>query len=89
VFEIPVEPQAAALPAIVSLRFTERLCETYEAYRACVPDTEFELEELILLRASLAKGDIRLGRCRACKGLILINPYDGGHRTCAQCLIED
>jgi len=85
VFDIPIDAEAASLPDFVSLSFTDRLCETYEAYRALVPSTQVELEELILLRSSVAKGDIRLGRCRVCKGLILVNPYDGGHRTCAQC----
>jgi hypothetical protein len=87
-FDIPIEADAVMLPGFVSLNFTDRLCETYEAYRALVPHTEIELEELILLRSSVAKGDIRLGRCRACKGLILINPFAGGHRTCAQCTSE-
>jgi len=87
-FEIPIDADAAHLSEFVSLNFTDRLCEAYEAYRALVPQTEIEFEELILLRSSVAKGDIRLGRCRTCKGLILINPYDGGHRTCAQCLTE-
>jgi hypothetical protein len=84
-FDIPIDAEAATLPEFISLNFTDRLCETYEAYRALMPQTEIELEELILLRSSVAKEDIRLGRCRGCKGLILINPYDGGHRTCAQC----
>jgi hypothetical protein len=88
IFDIPIDAEAVSLPEFVSLNFTDRLCETYEVYRALVPHTEIELEELILLRSSLAKGDIRLGRCRTCKGLILINPFDGGHRSCAQCVPE-
>ena len=32
--------------------------------------------------------DIRLGRCRNCKGLILINPFAGSHRTCAHCTLD-
>lgn len=93
-FDIPIDAESASLPEFVSLNFTDRLCETYEAYRALVPQAEIELEELILLRSSLAKGNIRLGKCRTCKGLILINPYDGGfrtwggHPTCAQCVRE-
>jgi hypothetical protein len=92
VFDIPIDAGAASLPEVVSLTFTDRLCETYEAFRALFPQTQIELEELILLRSSVAKGDIRLGKCRTCKGLILINPYDGGHRTsgghpsCAHCV---
>src|SRR5580658_2416276 len=69
----------------VSLAFGERLCETYEAYCACYPRTEIQLEELIALRSSLADGDfIRLGKCRNCKCLILIDRFDG-NRDCWHC----
>jgi hypothetical protein len=85
VFEIPIEPDAPALPKVVSLNYGERLCETYEAYCACCPRTDVELEELILLRSSLAKGDvIRLGKCRSCKCLILVNRC-GGNSDCWHC----
>jgi hypothetical protein len=85
-FEIPIDRNAASLPAIVSLQFTERLCETYEAFRACFPETRIELEELILLRSSIGNGDeVRLGNCRTCKGLILLAPFEGTRRTCASC----
>jgi hypothetical protein len=90
VFEIGIDERATSLPAIVSLSFTERLCETYEAYRACFPTSEVELEELLLLRSSLAKGEeIRFGRCRTCKGLMLVNPFNGIERTCPLCSPQD
>jgi hypothetical protein len=86
VFGIPIDGQASSLPTIVSLAFTERLCETYEAYCACFPKTDIELEELILLRTSLGKADdLRLGKCRSCKGLTLIDRFDVSHRTCSHC----
>jgi hypothetical protein len=37
VFGIPIERHGVSVPSIVSLDFTEQLCETYEAYRACFP----------------------------------------------------
>jgi hypothetical protein len=76
--EIPIELNLPSIPKSVSLAFGERLCETYEAYCACYPRTEVQLEELIALRSSLADGDfIRLGKCRSCKCLILIDRFDG------------
>jgi hypothetical protein len=85
VFQIPIQSDAPALPNVVSLDYGERLCETYEAYSACYPKTEVELEELILLRSSLAKGDvIRLGKCRSCKCVILVNRC-GGNSDCWHC----
>ena len=68
-----------------SLEFAEGLCETYEAYRACRPTTQVQLEELIMLRSLLAKGDvIRLGKCRRCKCFILVDRFDG-KRECSHC----
>ena len=84
-FEIPIELNVPSMPKIVSLAFGERLCETYEAFCACYPRTEVQLEELIALRRSLADGDfIRLGKCRNCKCLILIDRFDG-NRECWHC----
>ena len=84
-FEIPIELNVPSMPKTVSLAFGERLCETYEAYCACFPRTEVQLEELIALRSNLADGDfIRLGKCRNCKCLILIDRFDG-NRDCCHC----
>src|ERR1700681_1003886 len=84
-FEIPIELNVPTIPKTVSLAFGERLCEAYEAYCACYPMTEVQLEELIALRSSLAQGDvIRLGKCRNCKCLILIDRFDGD-RDCWHC----
>jgi hypothetical protein len=85
VFEIPIEPGIPALPEFVSLDYGERLCETYEAYCACYPTTKVELEDLILLRSSLATGEfIRLGKCRLCKCLLLVNRFAGSNE-CWHC----
>jgi hypothetical protein len=86
VFGIPIERHGLSVPKSISLDFTERLCETYEAYCACFPQTEMELEELVMLRDSLAEGShLQLGKCRNCKCLILVDPFDGRHRHCSQC----
>lgn len=86
-FELPaLEQELASLPAsFISLEYGERLCETYEAYRACYPKTQVELEELMMLRERLAKADrVALGRCRGCKCLMLVDRFNGG-RNCWHC----
>jgi hypothetical protein len=86
-FELPaLEQELASLPAsFISLERGERLCETYEAYRACYPKTQVELEELMMLRERLAKADrVALGRCRGCKCLMLVDRFNGG-RNCWHC----
>lgn len=86
-FEIPIRPNSAALPREISLGFGERLCEVYEAYCACYPQTEVQLDEFIALRDSLARGDLlRLGRCRACRCLVLVERFGAGH-DCAYCAL--
>jgi hypothetical protein len=86
-FELPpLEQELASLaPSYISLEYGERLCETYEAYRACYPTTHVELDELMMLREALAQADrVALGRCRSCKCLMLIDRFNGG-RNCWHC----
>jgi hypothetical protein len=64
----------------------EELCEIYEAYLAYYPHTKVQLEEMMLLKRNLAKGDIvSLGRCRRCEGLILIDRLGHSSLTCWHC----
>lgn len=84
VFGIPIESKAHSVPKHVSLAFVERLCETYEAYCACYPRTEVQLEEMISLRGTLARGRIWLGKCRGCKCLV-VDDRCGGSQDCLHC----
>jgi hypothetical protein len=87
-FDIPITPHSPAVPREISLSFVERLCEAYEAYSTCYPRTEVHLEEFIALRSSLAKGDVvRLGQCRTCKCMILVDRFSGA-RNCSHCAPE-
>lgn len=85
VFEIPIERKAPSVPKRVSFPFVERLCATYEAYCACYPRTKVQLEEIINLRGTLARGDrMRLGKCRGCNCLLVVDRYDGS-LECLHC----
>ena len=54
----------------------EQACDIYDAYLAYHPQSNVRFEELMLLKRSLAKGDlVELGLCRVCKGLIINNRY--------------
>jgi hypothetical protein len=86
-FDVPaLEREMSAQPgSFISLDYGERLCETYEAYRACYPDTQIALEELMMLRSRLAAGDhVSLGKCRSCKCIMLIDRFNG-MRICWHC----
>jgi hypothetical protein len=64
----------------------EQTCDIYDAYLAYYPQSAVRFEELMLLKRSLAKGDLlELGLCRICKGLIMNNRYERSRPTCAHC----
>jgi hypothetical protein len=64
----------------------EQACEIYDAYLAYYPRSNVRFEELMLLKRSLAKGDlVELGFCRVCKGLIIHNRIERCRRTCSHC----
>jgi len=86
-FDLPaLEQEVSSKPAaFISLEYGERLCETYEAYRACYPDTQIALERLMMLRARLVAGDlVTLGKCRTCRCMMLIDRFNGV-RNCWHC----
>jgi len=86
-FELPaLERELASFPAsYISFEYAERLCETYEAFRACYPTTHVELDEMMMLREALTQGDrVLLGQCRSCKCVMLIDRFNGV-RNCWHC----
>ena len=69
-----------------SLDEGEQACAIYDAYLAYYPHSTVRFEELMLLKRSLAKGDlVELGHCCVCRGLIINNRIDGYRRTCSHC----
>jgi hypothetical protein len=82
----PLFKNPSSIKSYSSLEDGELACEIYDAYLAYYPRSTVRFEELMLLRRSLAKGDlIELGRCRLCKCLIMNNRYERPRRTCAHC----
>lgn len=54
---------------LLTLELGERLCDTYETYRACFPPSELEIEELLSFILGIAENEvIALGRCTSCSG---------------------
>lgn len=67
------------------LEHAERLCDTYEAYRAVIPATRAELEDFFLLYRAVAVGHSLLAEsCRGCRCLILVEPFEN-RRECSHC----
>lgn len=70
----------------LTLEFGERLCATYEAYRACFPQSDVAIEEFLSLVLGITEdGEIELGRCSSCSGTVLIDRLAPFRPTCAQC----
>lgn len=71
---------------LLTLELGERLCPTYEAFRACFPQCEFELEELLSLVIGIAKNKIiGLDRCPSCSATTIIDRLAPNRSTCAHC----
>ena len=69
-----------------SLDEGEQACDIYDAYLAYYPQSNVRFEELLLIKRSLAKGDLlELRLCRICKGLIMNNRCDRSRCTCSHC----
>lgn len=64
----------------------ELLCEAFEWFCFDVPDTKLTLEHGLLLINELARGElVRLGACRTCRGVILLDRLSTGRLHCVFC----
>jgi Flagellar transcriptional activator (FlhC) len=82
----PLFKNPTAVKATTSLDEGEQACAIYDAYLAYYPQSTVQFEELMLLKRSLAKGDlVELGLCRLCKGLIINHRIDDYRPTCSHC----
>jgi hypothetical protein len=71
---------------LLTLELGERLCDTYETYRACFPRSELEIEELLSFVLAIAENEvIGLVRCTSCNGTVLIDRLAPNRATCAHC----
>lgn len=77
-------PDAARL--LPSLDRGERLCDAFEAFRTCFPQSPIEFEQLVLLALTLAQGDaLKLDHCKNCEGVILVDRLAVSRRLCSYC----
>jgi hypothetical protein len=64
----------------------EQACAIYDAYLAYFPQSGVRFEELMLLKSSLARGNLlKLGLCSTCRALIMNNRLDRYRFTCSHC----
>ena len=71
---------------LLTLEYGERLCDTYETYRACFPWLKLKIEELLSFVIALAANEvIGLGRCDSCSGTVIIDRLAPHRPSCAHC----
>lgn len=71
---------------ISTVEFGEHLCEVFEAYLACFPKSELDLEHLALLTRGLEEADaIALSKCSNCEAVILVDLLGLRRRLCPHC----
>lgn len=64
----------------------ERVCDAFEAFSACCPGHDFELEQFLLLaRGIVRQREIALGGCTNCGGALLMDLLAAQSPTCRQC----
>lgn len=69
-----------------TLEFGERLCATYEAYRACFPQADVTIEELLSLVLGIAENrEVGIGQCVLCGGTVLVDRLARRGATCTHC----
>lgn len=79
-------PNGRTYGTISAVEFGERLCEVFEAYLACFPKAELDLEHLLLLARGLEEADaIALSKCSRCEAVILADLLGTRRRLCSHC----
>jgi hypothetical protein len=62
------------------------LCETFEAYRALVPEPQISFEHAVFLLSALLSGDeLRLAGCHVCTGLVVTDRLALRMPVCGVC----
>ena len=81
-----VLPAKALRRSDLTFDFGKRLCATYEAYRACFPQSDVTIEELLSLVLGIANSrEVGLNYCTLCGGTVLVDRLAHACRTCIHC----
>jgi len=83
---LPSESLKNARRELPSLLRGERLCQTYEMFRALVPESPMTLEHAVLLIMTVAQGhEFQVGHCAGCGGVILAFRHTLARWRCTHC----
>jgi hypothetical protein len=83
---VPVQPSFAAASSLPTVMRGEKLCYAFETYQTTIPSAQISFEHTVFLAVALARGDeLRLGCCRECSGLLVIERLPLRERRCQYC----
>src|SRR5262245_21352712 len=73
---VPTQPGPEMVVTLPTVARGEKLCYAYELYQATIPAAQISFEHAVFLAVALTKGDqLRLGGCRDCGGLMVIERF--------------
>lgn len=79
-------PNGRTFDTTSMVEYGERLCEVVEAFLACFPRAELDLEHLLLLARGIEEADaIALSDCGKCGAVILADLLGIRRRLCSHC----
>lgn len=83
---LPVQPSpelAATLPTVAR---GEKLCSAFELFKTKIPTSQISFEHSVFLTTALTRGDqLKLGGCRICGGLLVMERLPVRERRCHYC----
>lgn len=83
---VPLRPGLEAASTLASVARGERLCYAFELYRSAIPSAQISFEHAVFLAAALARGDqLRLGGCRDCGALVVLERFPLRDKRCQYC----
>jgi hypothetical protein len=83
---VPARPNSEIAASLPTVARGERLCFAFEAYRTAVPSAQISFEHTVFLAVALARGDqLRLGGCRECSALVVVERFPMRDRRCQYC----
>jgi hypothetical protein len=84
---LPGQPAARTVPMLPGLQRGELLCQSYDAFRALLPEAGLSFEHAVYLLTALARGDeLRLAGCRDCGAVVVTDRCALHAPRCAVCV---
>ena len=83
---VPTQPGLEAANSLPCVARGQRLCYAFETYQIGIPTAQISFEHAVFLAMALARGDqLRLGSCRECRGMLVLERFPIRDRRCQYC----